>query len=117
MSATDCGCLKQAVTRLTDCVCPGPGFCERHECDKNEHFHRLCSTRPDYFALWEAGAGPCMGDGGKPGPVRLGDAVARFLQRLGITSERVSAWLGRDCGCKARQTSLNRLIVWGWWRA
>ena len=37
----------------------------------------------------------------------LGDYVAAGLSAVGITPERVSAALGRPCGCKARQAALN----------
>lgn len=42
----------------------------------------------------------------KPG---LGDMVANGLASVGITKERVSAVLGRDCGCAKRQAALNEL--------
>lgn len=37
----------------------------------------------------------------------LGDMTADALAAIGITKERVSYWLGRDCGCKANQEWLN----------
>ena len=37
----------------------------------------------------------------------LGDMVAAGLAAVGITKERVSAVLGRDCGCPKRQQALN----------
>ena len=40
------------------CVCDKPGWCVRHQCEKSEHWHMLCQTRPDYFQLWEEGRGP-----------------------------------------------------------
>ena len=40
----------------------------------------------------------------KPG---LGDMVAAGLATVGITKERVSKVLGRDCGCAKRQAALN----------
>jgi len=43
---------------MTGCVCPAAGYCERHKTEKNEHWHMLCQTREDYFAVWEAGRGP-----------------------------------------------------------
>lgn len=43
---------------MTGCVCPEPGFCQRHGCKKTPHLHRLCQTRDDYFELWESGKGP-----------------------------------------------------------
>lgn len=42
----------------------------------------------------------------KPG---LGDMVAAGLAKVGITKERVSKALGRDCGCAKRQQRLNEL--------
>lgn len=39
----------------------------------------------------------------------LGDMVAAGLSAVGITKERVSAFLGRDCGCPKRQEALNKL--------
>ena len=40
----------------------------------------------------------------------LGDMVARGLESVGITKERVSRTLGvEDCGCRKRQEALNRL--------
>jgi hypothetical protein len=37
----------------------------------------------------------------------LGDMVAAGLAAVGITKERVSAAIGRDCGCAKRQAALN----------
>jgi hypothetical protein len=42
----------------------------------------------------------------------LGDTVQRALAVVGVTEERVSAWLGRPCGCKERQEKLNALGRW-----
>lgn len=39
----------------------------------------------------------------------LGDYVADGLAAVGITKERVSKVLGRDCGCKKRQQLLNKI--------
>ena len=39
----------------------------------------------------------------------LGDIVAAGLSAVGITKERVSAVVGRDCGCQKRQEALNAL--------
>jgi hypothetical protein len=41
---------------------------------------------------------------GRPG---LGDMVAAGLSAVGITKDRVSALVGGDCGCGARQATLN----------
>lgn len=37
----------------------------------------------------------------------IGSWVAAALSAIGITSERVSAAIGTECGCKRRQDSLN----------
>lgn len=43
---------------MTDCRCEQPGWCERHQCQKTVHWHKLCRTRAEYFRLWEQGLGP-----------------------------------------------------------
>lgn len=50
--------MKQNQSAKTNCECAAPGWCERHQCKKHPHFHKLCQTRADYFELWEKGAGP-----------------------------------------------------------
>ncbi len=47
-----------------------------------------------------------------PRVFRLGDNVETALKTVGITSERVSAWLGRPCGCPERKRRLNNLGAW-----
>lgn len=44
-----------------------------------------------------------------PRQMGLGDMVASGLSAVGITKERVSKIIGRDCGCSKRQQSLNEL--------
>jgi hypothetical protein len=39
----------------------------------------------------------------------LGDMVAAGLSAIGITKERVSAAIGKPCGCAKRQAALNAL--------
>jgi len=46
-----------------------------------------------------------------PAPL-LGDAISSALSAIGITEERVSAWLGKPCGCGARKKKLNDLHTW-----
>lgn len=41
----------------------------------------------------------------------LGDRVARALEAVGVTKDRVSAWLG-DCCCEERRQKLNQLDLW-----
>ena len=43
----------------------------------------------------------------------LGDVVSSLLARIGVTEDRVSAWLGRPCGCGERRKRLNALGRWG----
>lgn len=42
----------------------------------------------------------------------LGDVVESALARVGITSDRVSNWIGRPCGCEERKQKLNQLSAW-----
>ena len=42
----------------------------------------------------------------------LGDVVEKALSTVGITSERVEAWLGKPCNCKKRRDRLNALDAW-----
>ena len=44
----------------------------------------------------------------------MGDRLAAFLKRFGVTQYRLRTWLGIQCKCAARQEKLNR---WGWWLA
>ena len=48
----------------------------------------------------------------KPRKRGLGDAIESALKTVGVTEERVSKWLGRPCGCRARRQKLNRLSEW-----
>jgi hypothetical protein len=45
---------------VTPCVCPQPGWCARHKCQKSRSWHLLCRTQMEYFNQWEAGTGPCL---------------------------------------------------------
>jgi len=42
----------------------------------------------------------------------LGDTVEQALTAVGITSERVSKWLGKPCNCPERIEKLNQLHRW-----
>lgn len=44
--------------------------------------------------------------------MQLGDAVQMALRTVGITEDRVSALLGKDCGCGRRKEQLNALDTW-----
>ena len=45
-------------------------------------------------------------------PKGLGDLIEGALSKVGITHDRVGAWLGRPCGCAERKRRLNRLFSW-----
>jgi len=47
--------------------------------------------------------------GTPPVPAGLGDMVKAGLSAIGITEERVSAAIGRPCGCSERAEKLNEL--------
>jgi hypothetical protein len=54
-----------------------------------------------------------------PRAVGLGEWISRGLAAIGITPSRVSRWLGRECGCKARAAALDRAgfrLLDGWRR-
>jgi hypothetical protein len=43
---------------LTDCTCTGPGWCERHVCQKSDTLFHLCQHNRALFMTWETGRGP-----------------------------------------------------------
>lgn len=44
--------------------------------------------------------------------LELGDLIGKGLSAVGINDERVSAWLGKSCGCPERREKLNQLSRW-----
>lgn len=42
----------------------------------------------------------------------LGDSIQMALGVVGVTSDRVTTWLGRPCRCPERVEQLNRLGCW-----
>ena len=42
----------------------------------------------------------------------LGDRIERALTVVGMTSDRVSLWLGRSCGCAERKDKMNQIGRW-----
>jgi hypothetical protein len=46
---------------------------------------------------------------GPPVTMGLGDMTAAALESIGITKERVTAWLGEPCACPERQEWLNEV--------
>ena len=111
-------------------------YCERHKCLKTPSLHSLCKYRQDYYDLWEQGIGPMqsmlpekkeekdthvepsnqgffMGDPDIPAKSRgLGDTIAKITKVMGIKKvvDIVNNALGRECGCKERQSKLNKLV-------
>ena len=122
LNRMSCNCAEiiESAQTGTGCVCPTSGFCDRHQCEKTARFHMLCRDRPDYFALWESGAGPCMGKYVPAAPnvprgvphLGLGDLTAVVIRLL--TFGQLKPWPG--CQCSVRKAWLNRVVVWGWWR-
>lgn len=43
---------------------------------------------------------------------KLGDVIEKALSSVGITSDLVSKWIGKPCGCKERKEKLNQLDSW-----
>lgn len=52
-------------TQLTDCECEEAGWCERHQCEKADFWHRLCRRDLSLYLLWEQGRGPLQVTGTK----------------------------------------------------
>lgn len=44
--------------------------------------------------------------------MQLGDLTAQALAVVGLTPDRVEAWLGGECGCEERKQKLNALGFW-----
>lgn len=44
--------------------------------------------------------------------VGLGTIIEKALTSIGVTSTRVSKWLGKPCQCPERVEKLNRLSRW-----
>ena len=78
------------------CDCKQPGFCPVH--------NRLVYGRE--WELCQAGTPTTLADPG------WGDRLEAALSAVGVTKERVSAWLGAPCGCAERQEKMNRLGRW-----
>lgn len=95
----------------------------------SEHKRQLLRDRPDYRDYWlslpptdprhvtSEQAAEALGDA-LPAPSAprkvplLGDAVKAALTAVGVTEERVAAWVGGPCGCKERREKLNALDAW-----
>lgn len=54
----------------------------------------------------------CFGAPASTEPGGLGGRVEAALSFLGITKDRVEAWVGGPCGCEERKQKLNALGEW-----
>ncbi len=120
---------------MRECTCPKPKSrefdCSVDGCRKTLLLWKKCQEgNNDFVKAWIENRGP--GQGKIASPVRairnngcvkrkkkqtprvfrLGDNIETALKTVGITSERVSAWLGRPCGCPERKRRLNNLGAW-----
>lgn len=101
--------LKECV--FSENVCVACGFIRR-----NASHRSICVPPQRHHKVQVIVPPPSMADipsvteiaeSSAPG---LGDYVANALSAIGITKERVSAAVGGDCGCAARQQAMNE---WG----
>ena len=81
------------------------GLCEARNISPEEAAASVVSRQVG-FVVFRATRGGKTAAVESPG---LGDRVADGLAAVGITKERVSKLVGKDCGCKKRQEALNRL--------
>ena len=66
---------------------------------------RATTSHAKYFRMCDCGNAPPPAPQSHPG---LGDKVAVGLEILGITKEKFSEWIGKECNCPERQEKLNR---------
>lgn len=45
------------LERLTECECTGPGWCQRHRCEKDQYLFEMCQRLENWFRSWEQGNG------------------------------------------------------------
>jgi hypothetical protein len=84
---------------MTGCECPIAGFCHRHNIQKNEHWHRLCQTKPSYFQAWEQGRGP-----GQPIEQQPADTLPADDRRTRLAARKASV--------AERKARSQRMIGW-----
>lgn len=46
--------------------------------------------------------------------LQIGDAVEKALSAVGITPEKVEAYLGKPCRCRERKEKLNQIGNWAY---
>lgn len=118
------------------CALPDSGkrtyHCPRLGTKMTPGWCKLYLTKPGHRELYDNGHAPGQSQGLVDGrstkrlkrsakdsncdkrkkPAGLGDRVEQALTAVGITSERVSTWLGQECGCAERREKLNRFGAW-----
>ncbi len=120
---------------MRECTCPRPTSrefdCTVDGCKKTLLLWTKCQEGDNEFVeAWKHNTGPGQNKSAAsrrqrreqdgciqkkqvtPRVFRLGDNIEAALKTVGITSERVSAWLGRKCGCPERVRRLNALGAW-----
>ena len=99
----------------------GTFWCKYHECRKTQHWRELCRDNEGFRIAWNCGLGPSQVRPTKSGeavPVDgLGDHVAHWLAKVGVTEENYKAvkamfGLPPTCGCAGRREWLNRVGRW-----
>ncbi len=85
------------------------GWCRAYDDPDDPAFREKWDREGAARHAAQVAAGPAPPAPAAPG---LGDVVAAALAAAGLTSERVSAWLGAPCNCAARQARLNALGRW-----
>jgi len=87
------------------CECNGPGFCQRHKCNKTAHWFHLCQTRPDYFQLWEQGRGPGQSTNAQP------VTSPTLFQKFWNLTQAVTAFVADGCKTVDQVEYARRLAV------
>jgi hypothetical protein len=116
------------------CECPLAGWCERHQINKSNNWHRLCQTHQGYRQAWDEGRGPGQPVASSARNERrwrviekvrrnqrlrgwvawfrheddagVGDTLARVIKLAGKRSiKRELCCMQRACGCKAEDAT------------
>lgn len=101
------------------CEGPAPGgwwTCPVHGARLTEGWTTLCRTKEKYRAKWKDGHGPgqSVGPTKSPGPKRprLGGAVARALQAVGLDRNWAVEAVQMGTTCQQRHRLLRRIEAW-----
>jgi hypothetical protein len=88
-----------------------PFRCMRHDCLKTEHWHDLCRTRDDYFALWERGAGPGQVVPPPAAPPAVGAAPPTVWVQAWNVAQALGAFVADGCRTLTAAEYAARLAV------